>query len=53
MIKLFKKVCLKCILGDSFLFRCGPPMEVFKWQPDGNFYFIHSEESFLRVGAGK
>ncbi|ODN00769.1 TLD domain-containing protein 2 [Orchesella cincta] len=38
--------------SDSFLFRCGPPMEVFKWRVGENLFFIHSEENFLRIGAG-
>ncbi|CAL8107430.1 unnamed protein product [Orchesella dallaii] len=38
--------------GDSFLFRCGPPMEIFKWRVGENLFFIHSEENFLRIGAG-
>jgi hypothetical protein len=38
--------------SESFLFRCDPVLEVFKWQEGANYYFIHSEENFLRIGAG-
>jgi len=36
--------------SDTFLFRCRPEFDVFKWQGD-NFYFIQGQDRFFSLGS--
>jgi hypothetical protein len=37
--------------SQSFLFRCRPDFQIFKWNGD-NFYFVQGQEDSICFGAG-